>query len=216
MCHTVACAGWNTQQSTGRHNQYSSTINLMAQSTLQQDPHPSSQQAGTINTLLAQSTLRHHHQSGPVNTPAQSTLRHNQRSGTIKPPAQSNLRHNQPSGTGNIPAESTLQHNQQFGTITILAQHCGRVSPAAQSTVWHNHHSGTVNIPAQSTIRHHHHCGTHCWKHPDMPLHNSMIDAVNYGTYVIASCCTGTQWFLAAVVDCYQCQQSWNYEDHGR
>ena len=114
---------------------------------------------------------------------AQSTLRrHNQPFGTIISPAQSTFQHTKPSSTGNIAAKPTLRHNHHFGTITILAQHCGRVSPPAQSTVRHIHHSGTVNIPAQSTIQHHHHCGTRCWKHPDTPLHNSMIDAVNYGT----------------------------------
>jgi len=74
-------------------------------------------------------------------------------------------------------AESTLRHNQPSGTITVLAQHCGRVNPVAQSTIQHIHHSGTVNSSAQSTIRHYHPCGTRCRKHPDTPLHNSMIDA---------------------------------------
>ena len=148
MCRSVDSA----IMLTGQYNQYSGTINLAAQSTLQQDPHPGSQQAGTINTPSAPSLVWPSQHSG------------------------------QPSSTGNIAAEPTLRHNHHFGTITILAQHCGRVSPPAQSTVWHIHHSGTVNIPAQSTIQHHHHCGTRCWKHPDMPLHNNMIDAVNYGT----------------------------------
>jgi len=76
----------------GQHNQYSGTINLAAQSTLWQDPHSGSQQASTINTLSAQSTLQHHHQSGPVNTPAQSTLRHHYQSGTVIISAQSYLR----------------------------------------------------------------------------------------------------------------------------
>jgi len=77
---------------TGQHNQYSSTINLVAQSTLWQDPYPGSQQAGTINTSAPSSVWPSQH-SGTVNTLAQSTLQHSQHSGTITSPAQSSFQH---------------------------------------------------------------------------------------------------------------------------
>jgi len=177
-------------------SQPSGTITSPAQSSFQHSPTSERARPGQLVPQCrlcrnvdrpVQSILQHNQPCGTVNTPAgstsrQSTGRHNQHSvGIINPSAPSLVWPSQHSGTGNIAAEPTLRHNHHFGTITILAQHCGRVSPPAQSTVRHIHHSGTVNIPAQSTIQHHHHCGTRCWKHPDTPLHNSMIDAVNYG-----------------------------------
>ena len=90
--------------------QHYGRVNTAAQSTLRQDPHPGSQQVGTINTPSAQSTIRHHHQSGPVNTLAQSTLRHSQHSGTVNAPAQSTLRHHYQSGTVII----WTTHRRQF------------------------------------------------------------------------------------------------------
>jgi len=121
---------------TGQHNQYSDTINLVAQSTLRQDPHPGSQQAGTINTPLEH--------CGQVNTAAQSSFRHNHHFGTItilaqhcsrvSPLAQSTVRHNQPFGTFIIPAQSTFWHNQQFGIIIIVAHAAGSILTCRYTT----------------------------------------------------------------------------------
>ena len=123
MCHSVDSA----VMLTGQHNQYSGTINLVAQSTLRQDPHPGSQQASTINTLSAPSLVWPSQHSGTLNPPAQATLRLSQHSGTIIISAQSPfwlniaaesaLQHNQPFGTFIILAQSTFRHNQQFGII---------------------------------------------------------------------------------------------------
>ena len=150
---------------TGQHNQPCGTVNTPAGSTSQQSTGRHNQHSvGTINPLAPSLVWPSQH-CGTLNPPAQATLRPSQHCGTIIISAQSPF-------WLNIAVESALRHNQPFGTFIILAQ----------STFRHSQHSGTVNIPAQSTIRHHHHCSTRCWKHPDTPLHNSMIDAVNYGT----------------------------------
>ena len=135
MCHSVDSA----VMLTGQHNQYSGTINLAAQSTLQQDPHPGSQQAGTINTPSAQSTLRRHnqHSVGTINTLAPSLVRPSQHSGTLNPPAQ-----------------ATLWPSQHCGTIIISAQSPFWLNIAAESALWHNQLFSTFIIPAQSTFRH--------------------------------------------------------------
>jgi len=96
--------------------------------------------------------------------------------------AESTLQHSQHCGTINLAAWSTLQQNQHCGTVNSSAQSPFWFNPAAQSTIQQIHHSSTVNSSAQSSIGHYHHHGTCCQKHPDMPLHNSMIDTVNYGT----------------------------------
>jgi len=103
---------------TGQHNQYSGTINLVAQSTL-----PTSRQ----------STGRHNqHSISTINPSAPSLVWPSQHSGTLNPPAQATLRPSQHCSTIiisaqspfwlNIAAESALWHNQLFSTFIIPAQ----------------------------------------------------------------------------------------------
>jgi len=113
---------------------------------------------------------------------AESTLWHNQHCGTINPAAQATLQWSEHCGTINPPAQWTLQQSQHCSTINSLAQSPFWLNIAAESTLWHNQPFRTFIILAQSTVRHNQQIGTiiiaaHCWKHPDMPLHNSMIDA---------------------------------------
>ena len=91
--------------------------------------------------------------------------------------ACSTLWQSQHCGTTNPPAQSILRQSQHCSTINPLAQSPFWLNIVAQSTIQHIHHSSTVNCSAQSTIWHYHHCGTRFQKHPDTPLHNSMIDA---------------------------------------